>query len=103
MIAGGLGGLGRVTAQWFVNRGAKNLVLLSRSGPKSHDAQELIQELRAQGAHIETPLCDVTDAQSLQNVLSRCAKTMPPIGGCIQSTMVLRVSVLNDPNPMLVL
>ena len=46
IIAGGLGGLGRVTARWMVDRGARNIILLSRSGPRTDDAVALVKELR---------------------------------------------------------
>ncbi|KAJ6259245.1 hypothetical protein Dda_6144 [Drechslerella dactyloides] len=45
VIAGGLGGLGRVAARWMAERGAKHLILLSRSGPRTAEAHELMDEL----------------------------------------------------------
>jgi NADPH:quinone reductase-like Zn-dependent oxidoreductase/NAD(P)-dependent dehydrogenase (short-subunit alcohol dehydrogenase family) len=96
MIAGGLGGLGRSIARWMVERGARNLILLSRKGAKTGDAIELIEELRNKGVRIEAPICDITSVESLLSVLDHCAKTMPPIRGCIQSTMVLRDSVFEN-------
>lgn len=93
MIAGGLGGIGRSTAQWMADRGAKNLVLLSRSGPTSEEASQCISSLQAQGVRVETPLCDISDFKSLESVLKSLDKKMPPIKGCIQSAMVLRVSL----------
>lgn len=91
LISGGLGGLGRSIARWMVSRGAKNLLLLSRSGPVVDKSRILVEELRRRGARIEAPVCDVTDAISLERVLQSYEKTMPPIRGCIQSSMVLRV------------
>lgn len=49
----------------MVSRGAKNLVLLSRSGPHSEAAKELLQELKEHTTRVETPSCDVADAVSL--------------------------------------
>ena len=92
LIAGGLGGLGRSAARWMVNRGVKNLILLSRSGAQSTTAIALIKELKAKGAHVEAPACDVTQADMLRNALERCAETMPPVKGVIQGSMVLKVS-----------
>lgn len=95
VIAGGLGGLGRVAARWFAKRGARNLILLSRSGPKSQDAIQLVQELKSQGVCIETPVCDVAVAESLAALISCYAETMPPIKGCMQCSMVLKASLKN--------
>ena len=94
IISGGLGGLGRSMARWMVSRGARNLILLSRSGAKNNVAQALIKELEVQGAKIMTPCCDVSDKHTLSRVLEDCSNWMPPIKGCIQGSMVLRVSPL---------
>ncbi|KAL4915232.1 KR-domain-containing protein [Aspergillus aurantiobrunneus] len=45
VIAGGLGGLGRCIAQWKVDRGARHLVLLSRTAPKVTGSWNLHQAL----------------------------------------------------------
>jgi NAD(P)-dependent dehydrogenase (short-subunit alcohol dehydrogenase family) len=49
VLAGGLGGTGRATARWMVERGAINLILLSRRGPRTGAALELVTDLRARG------------------------------------------------------
>ena len=93
MIAGGLGGLGRSAARWMVARGARNLILLSRSGPVTKASQELLEDLRKAGVTVEAPRCDVSSEQSLSSVLSELEARMPPIKGCLQCTMVLKVSI----------
>lgn len=74
-----------------MSRGAKNLILLSRSGAQSHAAIGLIEELKAKGAHVEAPPCDVTKADMLESTLDKRAATLPPIKGVIQGSMVLNV------------
>ncbi|KAH8690541.1 polyketide synthase [Talaromyces proteolyticus] len=96
LIAGGLGGLGRTTARWMAARGAKNLVLLGRSGPTTEAALSLINELKAQGVNCYTPPCDVIDQQSVERVIQEVSQNMPPIKGCIQGSMVLRDHMFND-------
>ena len=49
-------------------------------------------ELMDKGVQVEAPACDVTNISSLEAVLRMAKQTMPPIKGCIQSSMVLRVS-----------
>ncbi|KAK1140308.1 Type I Iterative Polyketide synthase (PKS) [Aspergillus melleus] len=90
VIAGGLGGIGRSLAQWIVDRGAKHLILLSRSGAVSEPSQELVRKLTRRGVNVAAPQCDISDAQMLGDILHGCTKTMPPIKGVIQATMVLR-------------
>lgn len=74
----------------MVQRGARNLILLSRSGPKSDAAKQLMEELRGLGVCIRAPKCDVSSVASLSDALSHCSD-MPPIKGCLQATMVLQV------------
>lgn len=91
LIAGGLGGLGRAMARWLVSRGARHLILLSRSGPRTPEARELLIELAEKRVIVEAPACDVTDSGRLRSVLAICSERMPPIKGCIQSSMVMTV------------
>lgn len=91
VIAGGLGGLGRSVARWMADRGANNLILLSRRGPVQDSAKQLVQELELTCDDVATPACDVTDSGNLRDVIEKCLETMPPIKGCIQSSVVLKV------------
>lgn len=93
VIAGGLGGLGRAMARWLASRGARYLILLSRSGMRTAEAHELSTMLREQGVHCEMPACSVADRDSLKSVLFDCATRLPPIKGCIQSSMIMTVSL----------
>lgn len=76
----------------MVEKGAKNLILPSRSGPSSQVAIETVSKLRRAGVRIETPKCDVSSMDSLKSVLEIELGTMPPIKGCIDAAMVLQVS-----------
>ena len=91
LIAGGLGGLGRSIARWMVSRGARNLILLSRSGPHSEAAKELLQELKDCSTRVEAVSCDVVNTVSLRYVLDDLQHTMPPVRGCVQASIVLKV------------
>lgn len=91
LIAGGLGGLGREMARWLVKRGATYLILPSRSGPRTPEARQLLAEFASEKVYVDTPRCDLTDRNALRSMLVRCSEKMPPIRGCIQSTMVMTV------------
>jgi short-subunit dehydrogenase len=91
IISGGLGGIGRSLARWMVDHSAKNLILLSRSRTHSKAAVALLKELREKGINVSTPACDVADESALKNALQQCSD-MPPIKGCIQASMVLKVN-----------
>ncbi|EPE26975.1 Thiolase-like protein [Glarea lozoyensis ATCC 20868] len=89
LIAGGLGGIGRSIARWLVKRGAKHLILLSRLGPRTDAAHSLLQELKEQGVSVEVPAVDIANHELLKTTIEDLQKTMPPIKGCVQSSMVL--------------
>ncbi|KAF4628668.1 hypothetical protein G7Y89_g9483 [Cudoniella acicularis] len=92
IIAGGFGGLGKTIARWMMEHGAKNIILVSRSGPKTEADTALLEEFRSNGVNVEAPACDIVDSDSLREVLSKCSKILPPVKGCVQATMVLKDS-----------
>ncbi|KAF4443746.1 putative polyketide synthase [Fusarium austroafricanum] len=65
LLSGGMGGLGRSAARWMVSRGAKNFIILSRSGTTRPAARGLMEELEAAGVTAFAPQCDVSDPISL--------------------------------------
>ncbi|KAI0551232.1 hypothetical protein F4679DRAFT_145449 [Xylaria curta] len=97
IIAGGFGGLGRAIIKWMVDRGARHLIILSRSGPVSESAAELVSRLTSQGVMVFAPKCDASSTTSLAEVLQTCkAQGMPPIKGCINAAMVLQDAVFEN-------
>ncbi|GAP87706.2 putative polyketide synthase [Rosellinia necatrix] len=90
VIVGGLSGLGQAIARWAVARGAKNLILLSRSGPVKPTAKAFLEELMPHCHNIAAPACDVADRRALEQCIAECSKYMPSIKGCIQGAMVLK-------------
>ena len=95
-LIAGLGGLGRSMSRWLVARGAKNLLLLSRSGSNATTNRKLIEELQSQGVLVQAPKCDVSDSTSLSQVLHDMRTKMPPIKGCIQGAMVLKDTLFEN-------
>ncbi|KAL8402829.1 hypothetical protein RB596_009256 [Gaeumannomyces avenae] len=94
VIAGGAGGAGRSVARWMAARGAKHMILLSRSGAASAEARELVAELLREGGceQAVAVACDVTDAAAVRRAVDECRPAMPPIRGCVQGAMVLNDS-----------
>ncbi|KAI0142877.1 putative polyketide synthase [Xylariaceae sp. FL1272] len=95
VIAGGFGGQGRSVAKWMVSKGARHLVLLSRSGP-GEKHMDLVQELQKSGSEVYCPPCDIANPEDLQRVLDYCRAHMPPIKGCIQAAMVIQDSMFDN-------
>ncbi|MFH8410981.1 type I polyketide synthase [Streptomyces sp. NPDC018019] len=72
LITGGTGGLGRMVARHLVTEhGVRSLLLVSRSGPDAAGVQDLVAELRAEGAEAVVEACDVTDAAAVSDLIGR--------------------------------
>ncbi|KAH9904009.1 iterative type I polyketide synthase [Xylariomycetidae sp. FL2044] len=89
IIGGGLGGIGRSMTIWMAARGAKNIILLSRSGKITQETTETVSTLAKQGCRVEIFKCDVSSKEQLREVLEKCKSTLPPIKGAIQGAMTL--------------
>ncbi|HKV37012.1 MAG TPA: type I polyketide synthase, partial [Pyrinomonadaceae bacterium] len=93
LITGGLGGLGLKLAAWMVQRGAKHLVLIGRSGAPA-SASEVIASLEAAGAHVRVVAADVSDQEQVAQILAEIAATMPPLKGVVHAAGVLEDALL---------
>lgn len=93
MIIGGTGGLGRSMARKMVRRGARHIVLLSRSGKATTELGKLIKESQAVGATIHVKSCDVADEASVKSLVAELQRNLPPIRGIIHAAMVLIVRI----------
>ncbi|RAK74416.1 KR-domain-containing protein [Aspergillus fijiensis CBS 313.89] len=80
----------------MAGRGARNLLVLSRSGARSESARQLVQDLGVLGVTVVAPTCDIIQPNSLADVLKEHASKLPPIRGCLQCTMVLRDAVFTN-------
>lgn len=93
ILIGGTGGLGRSMARWMVSRGARHLVLVSRSGSATGKVKELIEEAAEAGAEIVIRQCDVANPADVEELINFGLDDMPPVRGLIHGAMVLRVSL----------
>ncbi|KAI1138716.1 hypothetical protein F5Y05DRAFT_403935 [Hypoxylon sp. FL0543] len=96
LVAGGFGGIGRSVLRWMASKGARNLLVLTRSGIASDAAAEVVEELSREDILVVAPACDVSSLSSLSSTLEEYAKAMPPIRGCINATMVLNDSIFEQ-------
>lgn len=89
LVTGGLGGFGLKTAQWLVDKGARELILLSRSGPASEEAQAAVADFEAQGVNVLAAACDITDRDALAQVLERAKRELSPLRGIVHAATVI--------------
>ncbi|PQE06756.1 polyketide synthase protein [Rutstroemia sp. NJR-2017a BBW] len=96
VVAGGFGGIGRAILRWMADRGARNLIVPSTSGPSSQAALDVVSELERRGVRVITKICNAASTSDLTALLQDCATSMPPIKGCINSAMVLQDSIFEN-------
>ena len=93
VIIGGTGGLGRSMSRWMIGKGARSILLISRSGKVTGKIGELIDEAKKAGAQIIVRPCDVTSKEQVERLVSSGISRLPPIRGIIHAAMILHVSV----------
>ncbi|GKZ50416.1 hypothetical protein AbraIFM66951_003552 [Aspergillus brasiliensis] len=77
LLVGGLGGLGRAVARWMVEKGARHLIFLSRSGLEPSKAREFVQDLESQkNCHIQAVTGDVTNINDVERAVSTADQTL---------------------------
>jgi acyl transferase domain-containing protein/aryl carrier-like protein len=99
LITGGLGGFGVATAHWLLESGARNLVLVGRSGAATEAARSAVAALEERGARVVVAAADVTREDDLARVLTDIDKSMPPLRGVIHAAMVLDDGILVQLEP----
>jgi NAD(P)-dependent dehydrogenase (short-subunit alcohol dehydrogenase family) len=92
ILIGGTGGLGRSIAMWMVGKGAKHIVLLSRSGTLNEKAKRQVDAINEAGANITVHRCDVADQADVERLVSAKLNEFPPVRGIVHGAMVLHVS-----------
>ncbi|KAI0394649.1 putative polyketide synthase [Xylariaceae sp. FL0594] len=70
LLVGCLGGLGRSLSTWMVERGARHVVFLSRSGAQTPDIKSFLARLEDMGGKPEVHPCDITDYDALASVVA---------------------------------
>jgi NADPH:quinone reductase-like Zn-dependent oxidoreductase/NADP-dependent 3-hydroxy acid dehydrogenase YdfG len=86
LLVGGLDGVGRSIASWFVSNGAKHLAFISRSG-RSEQHEDFCKELEAMGCKIQVFQGSVADADDVKRAV---AEAHAPIRGVINLSMALQ-------------
>jgi acyl transferase domain-containing protein/acyl carrier protein len=76
LITGGLGGLGRLMAEWMIGKGAKKIVLVGRSAPKP-EAVAHLERLQKSGSEVHVVSADVSDPELLADWRAQIAASAP--------------------------
>jgi len=90
LLAGGVGGLGRAVATYFVECGARHLIFLSRSATSSNTSKDFFIELEAQDCTISAIDGSVAILTDVQKAVALATESGKRLAGVLQLSMVLR-------------
>uniref|UniRef100_A0A8R1DF59 Fatty acid synthase n=1 Tax=Caenorhabditis japonica TaxID=281687 RepID=A0A8R1DF59_CAEJA len=97
LITGGLGGFGLELAQWLINRGARKLVLTSRTGIRTGYQARCVHFWRRTGVSVLVSTLNISKASDADELIRQC-QTMGPVGGIFHLAMVLRDCLFENQN-----
>jgi NADPH:quinone reductase-like Zn-dependent oxidoreductase/malonyl CoA-acyl carrier protein transacylase/SAM-dependent methyltransferase len=99
VITGGTRGIGLNLGAWMIEHGAKNIVLLGRSGASGPAVQKLLKQYENTDVTIRALACDVGDYGQMERMVQSISD-LPPVKGAIHSALLLSVRIcLPSPTP----
>ncbi|MFI6093873.1 type I polyketide synthase [Streptomyces sp. NPDC051218] len=96
LITGGTGAIGGHVARWSAGRGAKRLVLMSRSGPRAGQVAVLAAELAIAGAQVDVIAADAADDAALAGVIGRIGADGPPLTAVMHAAGLGQATALDE-------
>jgi acyl transferase domain-containing protein/NADPH:quinone reductase-like Zn-dependent oxidoreductase/acyl carrier protein len=88
IVVGGTSGFGLYTASWLANRGARRLILASRTAQLSDSDLAKVETLRRRGVDVTLERVDAADETAFHHFLGRVA-THGKIKGIVHAAMVI--------------
>ncbi|VUC25637.1 unnamed protein product [Clonostachys rosea] len=89
LVAGNIAGIGSSIVDWMVERGAKSIVIVSRSVEGHSAVPALVQSAADKGCKLVARNCDISSEESVIQLADYCAQNLPPVRGVIVAAMVL--------------
>ena len=80
LITGGLGALGLQVAEWLIDHGARNLLLIGRSQP-TPEQQHAIDALSHGGAVVQYLRVNVADSKAVESMITKLTTSRFPLAG----------------------
>jgi NADPH:quinone reductase-like Zn-dependent oxidoreductase len=91
LITGGTRGIGLNLGSWMIEHGARNIVLLGRSGSTGTQVQSLLRQFEGTDVTVRALACDVGSRSQLEDVM-KSITDLPPVRGVVHSALLLSVS-----------
>ncbi len=95
LITGGLGALGRQAGKWLADKGAGQVVLVSRRTP-DEATQSFLDQISAGGCNVTVISADLGRHEDVQNLLARFGDDLMPLKGVIHAAGVLDDGLIAD-------
>lgn len=96
LIVGGTRGFGLETALWLADRGARSIVLASRSGTLMPEDKERVEPLRGSGFEIEVTALDVANREQTETLVDRLSRDHGSIGGIWHAAVHLEDGLIEN-------
>jgi NAD(P)-dependent dehydrogenase (short-subunit alcohol dehydrogenase family)/acyl carrier protein len=96
LITGGVGALGLHTARWLADRGARHLVLTSRTATLTPEADGLVRTLAARGVSVVVDRTDISQPDGVARLVARFGSDLPTLRGVVHAAGVDRVVPIRD-------
>lgn len=90
LVTGGASGFGLELAVWLSQKGARHLVLVSRSGCKTDYDRQVVETMRQRGVNVVLINADIAHYEEVQEIMKKIRQEMPVLKGIIHSAAVLR-------------
>jgi hypothetical protein len=94
IIIRGTGGLDRSMTRWMIEKGTRNILLISRSGKATGKVADLVEDAKFQSAQVVVRPCDVSDKGQVENLIKEVISNLLPVKGIIHVAMILTVSII---------
>jgi acyl transferase domain-containing protein/acyl carrier protein len=89
LITGAFGGFGKVLAEWLADCGVRHLVLTSRNGPATPEAEDFLAKLRGRGVDVQVVLADAGSQEDVKRLLTEISSAGHPLKGVFHLAMVI--------------
>jgi NAD(P)-dependent dehydrogenase (short-subunit alcohol dehydrogenase family)/acyl carrier protein len=93
LITGGMGALGRQTAEWLIDRGARHVVLCGRSAA-SPEVVRVAAQWKSRGIDVFLLKADVSSPTDVKWLIAHVEQSGPPLRGIVHAAGVLDDGIL---------
>ncbi len=99
LVTGGTGGIGGQVALWAAGRGARRVVLTSRSGSGAEGIGALAAELAAAGTSVDVIASDISQRIEVEGLLARIGAGGPPLSSVVHAAGVGEAKAIAEFTP----